>query len=165
MHRKYRPWHYREKVEKIRAAMPDAAIGADVMAGFPGESESEFEETRRLVEDLPFTYLHVFTFSARPGTPAATMDGQIPAAVAHERNRILRDLASQKKLAFMRTFIGKPVEAITLNVMGSDQEGNYTEGLTDNYLPMRLAGSHPPNRWIPARVERVSDGALAGSAA
>ena len=71
MHRKYRPWHYREKIEKIRAAMPTAAIGADVMTGFPGETEAEFEETRRLIEELPFTYLHVFTYSARPGTPAA----------------------------------------------------------------------------------------------
>ena len=69
MHRKYRPWHYREKIEKIRAAMPTAAIGADVMVGFPGETDSEFNETRRLIEDLPLTYLHVFTFSARPGTP------------------------------------------------------------------------------------------------
>src|SRR5207244_3310438 len=69
MHRKYRPWHYREKIGKIRAAMPTAAIGADVMTGFPGETETEFEETRRMIEDLPFTYLHVFTFSARPGTP------------------------------------------------------------------------------------------------
>ena len=71
MHRKYRPWHYREKIEKIRAAMPTAAIGADVMVGFPGETDTEFEETRRMIEDLPFTYLHVFTFSPRPGTPAA----------------------------------------------------------------------------------------------
>src|SRR6266567_613622 len=71
MHRKYRPWHYREKIEKIRGAMPTAAIGGDVMTGFPGETEAEFEETRRMIEDLPFTYLHVFTYSARPGTPAA----------------------------------------------------------------------------------------------
>ena len=96
MHRKYRPWHYREKIEKIRAAMPHAAIGADVMAGFPGETEAEFEETRRLIEDLPFTYLHVFTYSARPGTPAAAMAEQVPVHVARERNRILRDLASRK---------------------------------------------------------------------
>src|SRR5215472_13378781 len=96
MHRRYRPWHYREKIEKIRAAMPDAAIGADVMVGFPGETDSEFEETRRMVEDLPFTYLHVFTFSARPGTPAAAMQGQVPVHVARERNRILRELASAK---------------------------------------------------------------------
>ena len=67
MHRKYRPWHYREKIEKIRAAMPTAAIGADVMVGFPGETDADFEETRRLIDDLPFTYLHVFTYSSRPG--------------------------------------------------------------------------------------------------
>ena len=158
MHRKYRPWHYREKIEKIRAAMPTAAIGADVMTGFPGETEAEFEETRRLIEDLPFTYLHVFTYSARPGTPAATMARQVPIHIARERNRILRDLASEKKLAFMNTFVGKSVEAITLNVAGSDREGEYTEGLTDNYLPMRLRGNHPANRWIPAKVEGVSDG-------
>src|SRR5205807_2760064 len=71
MHRKYRPWHYAEKVEKIRNAMPDAAIGADVMAGFPGESDKLFEESRRFIAQLPFTYLHVFTYSARPGTAAA----------------------------------------------------------------------------------------------
>src|SRR5579864_286294 len=73
MHRKYRPWHYREKIEKIRAAMPTAAIGTDVMVGFPGEIDAEFEATRRIIKDLPFTYLHVFTYSARPGTPAATI--------------------------------------------------------------------------------------------
>ena len=165
MHRKYRPWHYREKIEKIRAATPTAAIGADVMAGFPGETENEFEETRRLIEDLPFTYLHVFTYSARPGTPAAAMAGQVPIRIAHERNRVLRDLASQKKLAFMHTFVGKPMEAITLNIEGGDHEGKYTEALTDNYLRVRLKGSHSPNRWIQAWVEQVEDGMLVGVAA
>src|SRR5207248_5990813 len=97
MHRKYRPWHYREKVEKIRSAMPNAAIGADVMVCFPGETEAEFEETRRTVEELPFTYLHVFTFSARPGTPAATMPNQVPVRVARERNRIMREVTDEKK--------------------------------------------------------------------
>ena len=164
MHRKYRPWHYREKIEKIRAAMPTAAIGADVMVGFPGETDAEFEETRRLVEDLPFTYLHVFTYSARPGTPAASMDKQVPVQVARERNRVLRDLAAEKKLAFMSRFVGKSIEVITLDVTGSDQQGRYTEGLTDNYLPIRLQGNHPPNRWIPARIERILDGALLGIA-
>ena len=91
MHRKYRPWHYREKIGTIRDAMPNAAIGADVMVGFPGETEAEFEETRRMIEDLPITYLHVFTYSARPGTPAAEMSNQVPVSAARERNRILRD--------------------------------------------------------------------------
>ncbi|MGH9553250.1 MAG: MiaB/RimO family radical SAM methylthiotransferase, partial [Terriglobales bacterium] len=164
MHRKYRPWHYREKVEKIRAAMPTAAIGADVMAGFPGESDAEFTETCRLVEDLPLTYLHVFTYSARPGTPAAAMGKQVPVHAARERNRILRDLASRKKLAFMNGFAGQRIDAITLNVSGKGPAGEYTEGLTDNYLPIRVPGSHAANRWIQTRVERVSDGALLGIA-
>src|SRR5271166_5532681 len=119
MHRKYRPWHYREKIEKIRAAMPTAAIGADVMIGFPGETDAEFEATRRLIDDLLFTYLHVFTYSARPGTPAATMTNQVPVHVARERSRILRALAGEKKLAFMQSFIGKPLEAITLRTCGA----------------------------------------------
>ncbi len=164
MHRKYRPWHYREKIEKIHDAMPTAAIGADVMVGFPGESEAEFEETRRMVEELPFTYLHVFTYSARPGTPASSMSQQVPVHVARERSRVLRELIAEKKLAFLRRFIGRQVELITLNVTGGDGEGKYTEGLTDNYLPVLLEGDHPPNRWLPARVEGILDGALLGIA-
>ena len=162
MHRKYRPWHYREKIEKIRSAMPDAAIGADVMTGFPGETESEFEETRRLVEELPFTYLHVFTFSARPGTPAADMPNQVPVHLARERNRILRELAAGKKLAFMRSFIGSDVQAITLE--RSSRQDGYTNALSDNYLQLRLRGVHAPNRWVEASMESVNDGILVGTA-
>jgi threonylcarbamoyladenosine tRNA methylthiotransferase MtaB len=165
MHRKYRPWHYREKIEKIRAAMPTAAIGADVMVGFPGETDAEFESTRRMIEELPFTYLHVFTYSPRPGTPAATMPNQVPVHAARERNRVLRELAAEKKLAFMRGFVGAPVDAITLNVAGCDGSGEFTEALTDNYLKLRLRGRHPSNRWQRAHVEDVIDGVLAGSAA
>jgi len=165
MHRKYRPWHYREKIEKVRAAMPHAAIGADVMVGFPGETDAEFEETRSLIEDLPFTYLHVFTFSARPGTPAATMPNQVPVQVARERNRILRDLAAEKKLAFMRGFIGRTLQAITLNVRGEDANGPWTEALTDNYLKTKLRGNLAPNRWLTAEVSAVRNGELLAAAA
>jgi threonylcarbamoyladenosine tRNA methylthiotransferase MtaB len=165
MHRKYRPWHYREKIEKIRAAMPNAAIGADVMVGFPGETEAEFEETRRMIEDLPFTYLHVFTYSARPGTPAANMPRQVPVHIARARNRTLRDLSERKKLAFMRGFVGKTVKAITLTggletLVREGVEPQFTEALADNFLKLRLIGRHEPNRWITARVEDVVDGAL-----
>ncbi len=163
MHRKYRPWHYREKIQKIRAAMPDAAIGADVMVGFPGETDSEFEATRRMIEELPFTYLHVFTYSARPGTPAAEMPNQVPVHIARERNRILRELAAEKKLAFMRSFVGKTVEAITLNVIGNDEDGEFTEALTDNYVKLRLRGRHEANRWQLATVKNVVNGLLGGS--
>jgi threonylcarbamoyladenosine tRNA methylthiotransferase MtaB len=164
MHRKYRPWHYREKVARIHAAMPTAAIGADVMVGFPGETNAEFEATMQMIEDLPFTYLHVFTYSPRPGTPAAEMKNQAPAHVARGRNRILRELASEKKLAFMRSFVGKNLDAITLNVTGRDADGDFTEALTDNYLKLRLRGSHEPNRWLTATVQKVETGSLVGSA-
>ena len=165
MHRKYRPWHYREKIEKIHAAMPQAAIGADVMVGFPGETDAEFETTRKMIEELPFTYLHVFTYSARPGTSAAEMTNQVPIHVARERNRVLRELASEKKLAFMRSFVGETVEAITLNVIGSDEDGEFTEALTDNYLKLRLRGSHAPNRWQEVAVQKVGFGCLLGCSA
>ncbi len=106
MHRKYRPWHYREKIEKIHAAMPRAAIGADVMVGFPGETDLQFEETRGMIDELPLTYLHVFSYSARPGTPAAALSQQVPARVIHERSRILRELGERKKQAFARRLFG-----------------------------------------------------------
>jgi threonylcarbamoyladenosine tRNA methylthiotransferase MtaB len=163
MHRKYRPWHYREKVKKIRAAMPTAAIGADLMVGFPGETAAEFEETRRLIEDLPLTYLHVFTFSARPGTPAASMQSQVPVNEARDRNRILRELAAEKKLAFMQSFVGKTIEAITLNVVSEDSHGPCTEALSDNYLKLKLRGSHAPNQWLHAQVLDVAHGHLLGT--
>jgi threonylcarbamoyladenosine tRNA methylthiotransferase MtaB len=162
MHRKYRPWHYREKIEKIHAAVPNAAIGADVMVGFPGETDSEFESTRQMIEDLPFTYLHAFTYSPRPGTPAAEMSNQVPVRVARERNRILRELASEKKLAFMRSFIGQTLDAITLNVIGGDTEGEFTEALTDNYLKLHLSAVHEANRWTRARIKSVAGGVLTG---
>ncbi|MFB3916438.1 MAG: tRNA (N(6)-L-threonylcarbamoyladenosine(37)-C(2))-methylthiotransferase MtaB [Terriglobales bacterium] len=160
MHRKYRPWHYAERVRKIRAAMPTAAIGADVMVGFPGETELDFEETRMMVEQLPFTYLHVFTYSSRPGTPSAEMPGQVPGPVMRERNRILREIAAEKKLAFQRSFIGSTVSAITLTVF----DGTRTEALTDNYQNLWVAGHHPPNQMINVRVEGVTTDGMAGSA-
>ena len=159
MHRKYRPWHYREKILKIRAAMPNAAIGADVMVGFPGETEAEFGETRRMVEELPFTYLHLFTYSARPGTPAAEQPGQVPVAVARERNRVLREIASGKKAAFMRSLVGTVVEAITLQSGGAE----FTEALTDNYLKVKISGHHEANRWMDVKVEGVNGEMLMGN--
>jgi threonylcarbamoyladenosine tRNA methylthiotransferase MtaB len=162
MHRKYRPWHYCEKVEKIRAAMPAAAIGADVMAGFPGETDAQFEATRRFIADLPFTYLHVFTYSPRPGTPAAAMPNQVPPQVARERNKILHDLAAEKKLAFMQSFVGKQLQAITLNTAHHGRDGEFTAALTDNYQKLFVKGRMEANRWIAAQIEDVADGAMLG---
>ncbi len=145
MHRKYRPRHYEDRILKARAWMPDAAIGADVMTGFPGETDAEFEESRAFIASLPFTYLHVFTYSERPGTPAAAAD-QVPMEMRRERNRILRELAAKKNLEFRRRMIGRTLSAVTL-----------TEGaLSDNFLKVELAAPRPANRLLDVQIGSVA---------
>jgi threonylcarbamoyladenosine tRNA methylthiotransferase MtaB len=160
MHRKYRPWHYAEKIRKIREAMPDAALGADVMVGFPGETDELFEQIRSFIEQLPFTYLHVFTYSSRPGTPSAAMPEQVPVHVARERNRVLRDLAADKNRAFRESFVGRSLEVITLQTGGD----GWTEALSDNYLKVRLAGQHEANQLLKVDVSEMGDEYLVGVA-
>lgn len=159
MHRKYRPWHYADRINKIRAAMPDAAIGADVMVGFPGETDEQFEETRGFIESLPFTYLHVFTYSSRPGTPTATMPNQVRGDVTRERNRVLRELAAKKKREFQERFIGREIEAITL----TNFENGRTEALTDNYQKLWIAGRLEANQLLRASVGSIEDECLLGA--
>jgi threonylcarbamoyladenosine tRNA methylthiotransferase MtaB len=158
MHRKYRPWHYEDRIRRIRAAMPVAAIGADVMVGFPGETDAEFEENRRFIASLPFTYLHVFTYSVRPGTPAAEMPEHVAPEAKRARNRALRELAAEKRQAFMRSLVGKTLSTITLSVV----EDGRTETLTDNYQKLWLQGVHPANQIVNARIEGLGDDALLG---
>ncbi len=153
MHRKYRPWHYAEKIRKIREAMPDAAIGADVMTGFPGETDELFEENRSFIERLPFTYLHVFTYSSRPGTPSATMPDQVPVHIARERNRVLRELAASKNREFRESFVGRTLEVITLQAGGD----GWTEALSDNYLKVRVAGRRGANQLLQVQVTETGN--------
>ena len=159
MHRKYRPWHYADRIERIRRAMPDAAIGADVMVGFPGETDDDFEQTRALIERLPITYLHVFTYSSRPGTPSAEMLDQVPVHVARERNRVLRELAASKKQDFMRSFVGRELEAITLTRFDGD-----THRSAFRQLPQarRWPGIIPPISSLGCRIEGLGCDRLKG---
>jgi threonylcarbamoyladenosine tRNA methylthiotransferase MtaB len=161
MHRKYRPWHYADRIERIRRAMPDAAIGADVMVGFPGETDDDFEQTRAFIERLPFTYLHVFTYSSRPGTPSAEMPDQVPVQIARERNRVLREVIAGKKREFMESFVGKELEVITLTYF----DGEFTEALTDNYLKMKVRGVQPANHRVSVLVEELRRDSIIGSLA
>lgn len=158
MHRRYRPWHYEDRIQRIHAAMPHAAIGADVMVGFPGESEEDFEQTRAFIERLPFTYLHVFTYSSRPGTPSAQMPAQVPVPLARERNRVLRELAARKKRSFQEQFIGETLPALTLTQIAHGR----TEALTDNYQKLWLQGELPANRMLSARIHSIEGEALVG---
>jgi threonylcarbamoyladenosine tRNA methylthiotransferase MtaB len=149
MHRKYRPRHYADRVLKARQMMPDAAIGADVMVGFPGETEELFEESRQFIEAMPFTYLHVFTYSERPGTPAATMAGAVDIRVRKARNRVLRDLATQKNAAFRTSLIGREFTAVTLDPPGL--------ALTDNYIKASLDLPYTANRLVRLRPRALNE--------
>ena len=151
MYRKYRVRHYESRLALARALMPDAGIGADVMTGFPGETEQEFEETRQFIESQPFTYLHVFTYSERPGTAAAAEADQVPVAVRRERTRILRRVSEQKNLDFRRSMMGRSLSAVTL---GGDK------AITSNYLPLHLQQPRPANQIIDVTVGRVTAAGL-----
>ena len=152
MHRKYLPRHYADRIAKARALMPRAAIGADVMVGFPGETEAEFEESRRFIAGLPFTYLHVFTYSERPGTPAAAAPEQVPVPVRKERNRLLRELAAAKNRAFRESMTGSSLSVVTLHEPGA--------ALTENYLKVEMARYREPNQIVELEIGGVTDGGL-----
>ncbi len=158
MHRWYRAAHYAERIQLIRTALPDAAIGADVIAGFPGETDEDFAATFDFIARLPFTYLHVFSFSARPGTKAADLGAPVSPAVTRDRARALRALGQQKVAAFRELHAGRIVRALTL-ARGGD---TWTEALTGNYLKVRVKGCWSANQWCEARVESAKENAASG---
>ncbi len=155
MHRKYRPRHYEDRMRIARRLMPDAAIGADVMVGFPGETEALFEESRAFIEAMPFTYLHVFTYSERPGTPAAAMPDQTPIRIRRDRNKILRDLAARKNQTFRESLVGREFEAVTLDPPG--------RALTDNYVPVTLDLPYSPNKLVRLRPRALTENGVQAS--
>ena len=144
MHRKYRPRHYEDRIRQARERMPDCAVGADVMTGFPGETEAEFEDSRAFIDSLPFTYLHVFTYSARPGTPAAESPGQVPIEIRKQRTHVLRDLAQRKNLAYRRSMLGKSLSAVTI------EDGRMA--LSGNYLKVTLARPREANCLVDVAI-------------
>jgi threonylcarbamoyladenosine tRNA methylthiotransferase MtaB len=151
MKRRYRTRHYEDRILRAARLMPEAAFGADVMTGFPGETDAEFQETLEFVSRMPFTYLHVFTYSERPGTPAASMPGRVPWEVRKERTRQLRRLAAEKNLAFRRRFLGRTLSAVTL-------DGG--RALTGNYLTVELARPVPSNQILDIRIGGLSAAGL-----
>ena len=151
MFRKYRTRHYATRVKLARRLMPDAAIGADVMTGFPGETQGEFEESVRFIEEQPFTYLHVFTYSERPGTAAAE-GNSVPMEVRRERTRALRALSDRKNEEFRHRMIGKSLSAVTLEERGS--------ALTSNFLKVRMTQPREPNQLVPLTIGSFQDSCL-----
>jgi threonylcarbamoyladenosine tRNA methylthiotransferase MtaB len=158
MHRPYTREAFAERVSMIKEWMPHAAVGVDVMAGFPGESEAGFENTRRLLEDLPISYLHVFPFSPRKGTPAATFPDAVSPQIAKARCAILRRLSQEKRKRFHLEQLDR-----VLRVLVEREDGvtlGESKGISDNYVHVRFSPKAPAdNPFVRVRVTRV-DGNL-----
>jgi threonylcarbamoyladenosine tRNA methylthiotransferase MtaB len=158
MHRWYRAEHYARRVELIREQLPDAAIGADVIAGFPGETHADHGDTLALIERLPFTYLHVFSFSKRPGTRAASRSDEVPAAIIQSRARELRGLGERKSARFYDSQSGKALQVLTLHhTSRAGSAADWTPALSSNYVHVRVPGLLPPNQML--SVVAVAGGA------
>ncbi len=154
MHRWYRAEHYARRIELIAEHMPDAAIGADVIAGFPGETETDHRATMALIERLPFSYLHIFSFSPRPGTEAARLSDSVRPEVVRARARELRALAAEKAVAFRARQAGRIARALTLQTV----RDGATEALTGNYLTANVPGHWPANQWLTLRLQPGTGG-------
>jgi threonylcarbamoyladenosine tRNA methylthiotransferase MtaB len=133
MKRRYMTNLYKERVHKIREVMPNCCIGVDVIVGFPGETEEHFLETYHFLNDLDISYLHVFTYSERDNTPAASMDGVVPNKIRNKRSKMLRGLSVKKRRAFYESQIGNE---LTVLFEGENKEG-YIHGFTENYVKVK----------------------------
>jgi threonylcarbamoyladenosine tRNA methylthiotransferase MtaB len=155
MKRNYSSEFYREVLENISQLVPGVAIGADVMVGFPGEGEKEFQNTLDLVERSPLTHLHVFSYSPRPGTPAAELKRQVPEKVKKARSEALRDLGNRKNFVFRNKCMGTEVKVV---VEGKrDMNSRLLTGITDNYIRVLVFGAKNTDigKEISVRIEKV----------
>jgi len=151
MHRWYRAEHYARRVQLIRERLPQAAIGADVITGFPGETEEEHAETLRFIEERPFTYCHVFSYSMRPGTRAAGLPGHLSGEVIKRRARELRALGEAKAAEFRRSQVGQTLRVLTLHRAPKD-DPSQTPALSGNYLSVLIPHVLPHNQWLTVSV-------------
>jgi threonylcarbamoyladenosine tRNA methylthiotransferase MtaB len=139
MNRDYDPHYYFTLVHRLKSVMPEIAMGADVIVGFPGEEEHHFRNTYRFIQELPISYLHVFSYSKRKGTLAANLPQQISGEIKRERSLELRRLGKQKNLAFKKDFLEKTIEVLVENTR--DKETGYLKGITDNYIKVLIQGA------------------------
>jgi threonylcarbamoyladenosine tRNA methylthiotransferase MtaB len=156
MARPYRAARYRDVVERAAARIPDLGLGADVMTGFPGETEEDHRATRELLASLPITYLHVFSYSRRPGTRAAELGPPVPERVAGERTRELRELGAAKARAFRERLLGRAFPALTLHAEAGD---GTVRSLTDHYVEVRVP-SVPQGEILDVRITELDDDGL-----
>jgi threonylcarbamoyladenosine tRNA methylthiotransferase MtaB len=160
MYRPYTPGYYASLVARIREAVPDASIGADVMVGFPGETDDDFAATYRLIESSSLTYLHVFPFSSRPGTVAADLPYAVPEHVARHRAKLLRQLIAEKNSRFRQTMIGREMEVL---VLGESPENGMRSAISSNFIRVRVPEDMQANEWTRVQIEDLSEDGLQGT--
>lgn len=155
MRRRYTTRYYDELLHRIKQAIPDCGIGVDVIVGFPGETERHFEETRRFLTEIPASYLHVFTYSERPNTPASSFGNAVEPRTRFMRSEIVRMLGRKKKHAFYRTMIGRTVPVL----MEGEVEDGMRFGFSENYVRIGVpANEADENTIVGAKVTDVRDG-------
>ena len=152
MHRWYRAEHYARRVEFIRERLPHAAVGADVITGFPGETEEDHSATLSFIESLPFTYLHVFSYSQRPGTKAAALPDQLSGTIIKRRARELRALADRKSAEFRASQIGRELNVLTLRRNPDDIDAKTTPAISENYLTVDIPVALDPNQFFTVTI-------------
>ncbi len=140
MRRPYTVAYYRDLTARLHARLPHASIGSDIIVGFPGESDAQFAEMVNVLEELPLSYLHVFPYSDRPGTPAARLTGKVDGNVIRARARRVRDIAARKAAAFRRSQAGRTIRALVVD------DGH--AAVTGNNLKVRLDEPHVRNTWV-----------------
>ena len=161
MRRNYNREQYIDVVHRATSTIPNLGLGADVIVGFPGETDAAFENTRKIIEDLPFSYLHVFSYSPRRGTEANEYKDDVPGNTKKERNKILSELAKEKGMKFKNRFLKKTVTVLIENQR--DKKTGKLKGHTDNYIPISLDGPDPyKNSLMPITLQRISGDHIEG---
>lgn len=150
MKRKYDAKTFSRIVEQIESVCPETTIGADVIVGFPGESDDDHRKTVRLIKSLPLSHLHVFPFSARPGTPAAKMSGKVEPEKIRQRSREIRRIGLENKNAHYEKFVGKILDVLT----ESRSSKNIFVGLSDNYIPVHFEQNSLIGRIVKVKIEK-----------
>lgn len=154
MKRRYLTSLFKDRVEIVKRILPHAGIGVDVIVGFPGENDIEFNKTYEFIESLDISYLHVFTYSERTGTPAANMPGKVPFRIRKDRNELLTKLSDSKRRAFNSSFINSTRKVLAEKPVS----GNLYSGFTDNYIKVRFnSETDVENKIVNVHLQKIND--------
>jgi len=161
MRRNYDTAYYRALLDRVRERLPEAALGSDIIVGFPGETDEQFESSLEFFASLPLTYFHVFPYSSRRGTIAASLPEPVPASIKKIRARRMRELGRQKRNDFYARFLGQRVSVLVETKV--DKTSGFNRGFSRNYLPVAVAAAGDlANQEIEVRIGDICNGWVTG---